>query len=321
VARIFAFLSREPSEIEHILIQKLRLEHEVSRLDVTPGSEWRVSIKDAIAKSDVILTIVTERYANSKYGLDELKYLVGYVESSSNKILIPVVIGDIDVPFDITRYNYIKLEPRDIASIDKTVELINSSIWLHAGKVQAIEEKQIEKKEKIERKASEYVEDAITELNRRETELLKRANLWYRLGYGAIVVGVIAAGFFTFIGYQRFSSAQPAWDLVVFTAIKSIVLVGLLLAMAKYSFTLAKSFMEESLKNADRIHAISFGKFYLQAFEESIAAGDVKEIFQHWNINSKNSFSGQTSEIIEPKILEAALEIVKVISKQGDKKP
>lgn len=320
MARIFAFLSRQPSDIESLLIQKLRVEHEVSKLDVSLGSEWRVSIKEAVIKANVILVIITENYINGKYGLDELKYLIGYVENS-NKLLLPVVIGEIDVPFDISVYNYIKLEPRDIASVDYVVSEINSAILTHAGKIQAIEEKQTQKKEKIERKASEYVEDAITELNRRETELLNRANLWYRLGYGAIVVGVIAAGVFTFVGYQRFSSGQPAWDLVVFTAIKSIVLVGLLLAMAKYSFTLAKSFMEESLKNADRIHAISFGKFYLQAFEESIAAGDIKEVFQHWNISSKNSFSGQSSEIIEPKILEAALEIVKVISKQGDKKP
>lgn len=320
MARIFVFLSRQPSEIESLLIQKLSIEHEISRLNVSPGSEWRVSIKEAVAKADVILAVITERYINEKYGTDGLKYLVGYVENS-NKLLIPVVIGEIDVPFDISVYNYIKLEPRNIASVEVVVSEINSAIWTHAGKKQAIEEKQTEKKEKIERKASEYVGDAISELNRRETELLNRANLWYRLGYGAIVVGVIAAGVFTFVGYQRFTSGQPAWDLVVFTAIKSIVLVGLLLAMAKYSFTLAKSFMEESLKNADRIHAISFGKFYLQAFEESIAAGDIKDVFQHWNISSKNSFSSQSSEVIEPKMLEAALEIVKMLSKQVDKKP
>lgn len=320
MAKIFVSLNRDQSQIETLLIQKLWADHEVSRLDILPGYEWRNSIKDAVAKSDVFLVIVTESYIHSKYGLDELKYLISYAENT-RKLIIPVVIGEIDVPFDIARFRYIKLEPRDVGSIDQTVEAINSAIASHAGRVTAFEEKEIEQKEKIEGKASVYVEEAISELRGRETELLKRANSWYRMGYGALFVGAIIAGIFAFIGYNKFTVGQTAWDLVTFTAIKSIVLVGLLLAMAKYSFNLAKSFMEESLKNADRIHAISFGKFYLQAFGESTGTADIKEIFQHWNITNKNSFSGQSPDVIEPKILETALELARVITKQGDKKP
>jgi len=321
LTKIFASLNREPSQIESLLIQKLGEEHEVSRLDIVPGYEWRVSIKDAVAKADAILILVTESYLNSKYGLDELKYLISYVENTNKKLLIPVVIGEIDVPFDVARFRYIKLEPRDVGSIDQTVAAINSAIASHAGRVTAFEEKATEQKEKIEGKASVYVEEAISELRGRETELLKRANLWYRMGYGAILIGAIVAGIFAYLGYEKFKIGQTAWDLVTFTAIKSLVLVGLLLAMAKYSFNLAKSFMEESLKNADRIHAISFGKFYLQTFGENAGAADIKEVFQHWNISNKNSFSGQSSDVIEPKILETALELAKMITKQGDKKP
>jgi len=50
--------------------------------------------------------------------------------------------------------------------------------------------------------------------------------------------------------------------------------------------------MTESLKNADRIHAISFGKFFLQAFGDNVDAKEVKEVFQHWNISNSTSFSG-----------------------------
>jgi tetratricopeptide (TPR) repeat protein len=76
---------------------------------------------------------------------------------------------------------------------------------------------------------------------------------------------------------------------------------------------------EESLKNADRIHAISFGKFYLQAFGNDAQQGDIKEVFQHWNISGKNSFSAQNVDAIEPKILEAAFELAKAMSSKGKK--
>ena len=78
--------------------------------------------------------------------------------------------------------------------------------------------------------------------------------------------------------------------------------------------------MDESLKNSDRIHAISFGKFYLQAFGNDATPEEVKDVFQHWNISSDNSFSGLNAEMIEPNILEAALNILKA-AKPNSAKP
>src|SRR6185503_15952382 len=40
-------------------------------------------------------------------------------------------------------------------------------------------------------------------------------------------------------------------------------------ACAKYTFSLGRSFTIESLKCADRLHAISFGKFYLRVYGQS----------------------------------------------------
>ena len=69
--------------------------------------------------------------------------------------------------------------------------------------------------------------------------------------------------------------------------------------------------MSESLKIADRIHAISFGKFYLQIFKNNLNPNDIKEIFRDWNINNQeNNFSKQNSDDYDPKLLEKAIEIV-----------
>ena len=248
MARIFISTNRDGSEIESLLIKNLKEEHEIVRMDAQPGYEWRASIKEAISKADVFLVIITEEYTHSKYGLEELKYLISYTENNKQKLLIPVVVGEIDVPFDIQKFLYIDLDPREPASVEKVVLAINSAIASHAGKIAASIDIESEKKEKIESKAAEYVEEAIKELKGREQNLLSKANFWYWMGYWAIAIGIIVAGIFTVIGYSRFQQATPAWDLVAFAAIKSVVLVGLLLAMAKYSFNLAKSYMEESIK-------------------------------------------------------------------------
>lgn len=320
MAKIFISTSRDGSEIESLLIHNLKEEHEVIRMDAQLGYEWRGSIKEAISRADVFLVVITEKYTHSNYGLEELRFLLSYVENNNQKLLLPIVVGEIDVPFDIAQFRYINLDPREPASVEKAVLAINSSIASHAGRIAASSDIESKKKEKIETKATEYVEEAIKELKEREKNLLNKAGFWYWMGYGAIGVGVIAAGIFAFIGYSRFQDTTPAWDLVAFAGIKSIVLVGLLLAMAKYSFSLAKAYMEESLKNADRIHAISFGKFYLQAFGNDAQQSDIKEVFQHWNISGKNSFSVQNADAIEPKILEAAFELAKAMSSK-DKKP
>ncbi len=314
MARVFVSSSRDGSEIESLLIDGLKSQHQIIRMNDELGSQWKASIRGAFQRADVFVAILTKDFLSSKNSFEGLTYLISYIENNKQKLLIPVVVGEIELPFDLQQFVYIRIDPGDIASIEIAVESINKAIARHAGRIAATQEIESDKKQKIESKAAEYVEEAIKELKGREGILLKKAGFWYWMGYGAIAIGVLAAGVFAFIGYARFQQPSPAWDLVAFAGIKSIVLVGLLLAMAKYSFSLAKSYMEESLKNADRIHAISFGKFYLQAFGNEAQQTDIKEIFQHWNISGKNSFSAQNANSIEPKMLETAFELAKAMS-------
>jgi len=77
--------------------------------------------------------------------------------------------------------------------------------------------------------------------------------------------------------------------------------------------------MSESLKIADRIHAISFGKFYLQVFNQQVEPTEIKEIFRDWNINNQtNTFSSQQSNDYDPKLIEKISELVEKI-KGGSK--
>ena len=78
--------------------------------------------------------------------------------------------------------------------------------------------------------------------------------------------------------------------------------------------------MSESLKSADRMHAISFGKFYLKVYGSDDTWPELKEVFQHWNIDRSSSFSSQTTAEFDPKIIESMLEFIRVFEQSPSNK-
>jgi hypothetical protein len=69
--------------------------------------------------------------------------------------------------------------------------------------------------------------------------------------------------------------------------------------------------MQEALKNADRRHAINFGKFYLESYGAAADWTQVKEAFEHWNITGANAFTrGETTAGIDLTALEKAVSLV-----------
>jgi hypothetical protein len=103
------------------------------------------------------------------------------------------------------------------------------------------------------------------------------------------------------------------WTALVELVVTGIVVVGLLVALAKYAFSLGKSFMVEALRNADRRHAIKFGEFYLRAHGSAVEWTEIKEAFQHWNIDKGSQFIGQQAADLDPQVFATAVELAKVI--------
>jgi hypothetical protein len=319
MAVIYISADQKESEIQRLIISMLQERHEVLRPHIEIGSEWKTSVKKGLTEADVVVAILTETFMNSKWGESELNTIISYTQNNKSKLFIPIIIGELDPPYYLKEIQSIYLETREIWAVDGIIEQIERAIDSHFGRVIANDEVVEEKRIRFESTAAEYIEEALSELKDREKGLNEKAQFWYWMGYGAIAVGVLSALVFAFINLFSFGE-ESRWDLVTFLAIKSIVIIGLLLALAKYSFTLGKSFMDESLKNSDRIHAISFGKFYLKAFGDGATPEEMKDVFQHWNISSDNSFSGLSAEMIEPNVLEAALNILKA-AKPSSAKP
>lgn len=163
------------------------------------------------------------------------------------------------------------------------------------------QEERIKAEKRIETNLATYVDSA--------TEILKkRENAYYRIGLFFQFSGLLALVVGVVFGYSNLSQIDLKADFkmeqAIFLSIKSLVLVGLLVGCAKYSFDLGKSYTNEGLKNADRLHAIAFGKFYLQAFGHKAEWADVKEVFQHWNMDKTSNFATLDANGFDPKTIE-----------------
>ena len=146
-----------------------------------------------------------------------------------------------------------------------------------------------ESRKKIERTSKDYVSDALQTLDTKEQQFHKLSKLWSITGALALAVSI---GYFVYLTLINTNTlpAQLTWEFIAFAAFKGVFVVALLAGLAKYSFIFSRSYMQESLKNADRRHAINFGKFYLESYGAAAEWSQVKEAFEHWNITSTNAF-------------------------------
>lgn len=63
--------------------------------------------------------------------------------------------------------------------------------------------------------------------------------------------------------------------------------------------------MVESIRYSDRVYAISFGKFFLDAYGLEASREEVLQAFSSWNIDNDNtSFRNQSGDDYDPKLSE-----------------
>ena len=320
MTRIYMSHSYEDQDLANLIADKLsKLSNDIYINPEFPqvGSNWQNALSDSLKKSDVFLVLITENSVNSQFMVSEILAAKAYVNSSSNeKLLIPILFDQMEIPLIIQEIQTI-IGKRD--STDEIVSRIKQAMDSFFGRKVAAEEKREERKLQIERTAANYVEEAIQQLKERENNLESKANIWNVIGWGSLVSGVVVAVALLILTIIGSEGSAMGWPEFAFLSLKSLVIVALLVASAKYAFSLAKSYMIESLKNADRIHAISFGKFFLQAFGDNVDAKEVKEVFQHWNISNTSSFTELDSDNFDPKIVEAILSIADVVKKVDSK--
>ncbi|MEA3379250.1 MAG: hypothetical protein U9Q87_00030 [Pseudomonadota bacterium] len=140
-----------------------------------------------------------------------------------------------------------------------------------------------ESRQKLQQNSNTYVEDALKLLSSKEERFHFLSKLWAAIGATSLGLGVVFFIVVTLLTTE--SVTEITWQLFLFVVFKGVVSVALLVAIAKYSYLFSSSYMHESLKNADRRHAINFGKFYLESYGASAEWSEVKETKQDRHIS------------------------------------
>lgn len=281
------------------------------------GQDWRKVLLDSLKNADGVLVLITEQSLKSNYVVSEVGTARAYVaESANKKFIIPVIYGGIPIPNFIDDLYCIRLYPE---SFIETINKIDASISGFLGKQEADKENKIIAKQEVEIKAADFIKDTTSALRKREWHNKLVAYICYIVGIATLIYGVSIgiSGFKNLPEIQKLLAEHPdqVWGTYILIVLKSIIVIGLLIAASKYVFTLGKSFMHESLRNADRIHAISFGEFYLKAYGDRIGTHtEVKEIFQEWNIDKPTAFSSIDTAAYDPKFSDNLVEIIKTLS-------
>jgi nucleotide-binding universal stress UspA family protein len=283
---------------------------------ISVGQKWQEAILDHLRDVDALVILVSEASSKSAWVNHELGAALAYSEERGTPIIIPVVIDKIDLVAPLSRYFAIYKASH---TTEQIAEKISIALEKQAGVFKAKEEERTALQQKVEVSAASFIEKSLLELRERETTYRRLAYFWYSVAYATLVA---SAAF----GVWRLL-IQPTtpkdWSGLVEFAISGLLVLALLIGLAKYAFTLGKSFMVEALRNADRRHAISFGEFFLRAYGAHAQWSEVKEAFQNWNIDKGSHFIGQSGSEFDPQVLALAVDLAKAIagrSESGAKK-
>ena len=163
-------------------------------------------------------------------------------------------------------------------------------------------------KKSIETDGYNFLTDTIDELRKRE----KRNKIFSWICYSLSFSFLAAMLVFALVYLLNFTGAieqQINYDLaiVIMIAIEAVILSAIIISIARFLFLLGKSLMVESIRNADRAHAIGLGRLYLQLYKEKFKWEELKDVLKNWNIDSGSAFLNLDAKDIEPITLDHVL--------------
>lgn len=170
-----------------------------------------------------------------------------------------------------------------------------------------------ESRKRVRDNSSIYITDALKSLKENEDAFHSKARQWARIGSSSLILSAI---FFIYVTINtiELASSQVSWQYVIFNVCKGAIAIAILAALSRYSHQFSTSYMREALKNADRRHAINFGKFYLESYGAAAEWNQIKDAFAHWNTSGTSSFN--ESQASSPMAdAEKAVSFIEKISK------
>lgn len=223
--------------------------------------------------------------------------------------------------------NQISIAEKDFHQRQNKLKSIESSfvkreLELKDSIRQLQDEYQKQVQEKIELKVPEFVKFAVDVLEKKENEFSKKSKNWNLEGsiaLGLAILSAIGALIYGGIAFHSAAKENIDWFFFSFLLLKGLIVVTLFGAWAKHAYNLGNAYMHESLKRSDRMHAINFGKFYLEVYGNNVSQSDMKAIFENWNLNSDSAFTKVETSNFEPKIVEQVTQMITAVSNATNK--
>ena len=277
--------------------------------NLTVGSKLSI-LQNMILDCDVFIVIVSTNSMQSPYVQSEISLALGYMDTRG-KPIIPYIRVENNIPQNLLNYQcFMGTSNIELDAINLTRELEKIQGRILAEQAES-DEFFVANREVIEEKAAakernlaQYTDDVFKRLEKSE----KRDRIVAVILYGFSVLFLLVA---TFASIAKPRAADNA-DIMqsIASIISSILTLAIVIALSRLSFTLGKAFMTNSIRSGDRLHAISFGKFFIQAYGDEATHDEVRAVFGEWNIDNGTSFHSQTSNDFDPNIM-SALEVIK----------
>jgi hypothetical protein len=193
-----------------------------------------------------------------------------------------------------------------------------------------LEEKSKEDKKNVKKAQTAYIRPSIIELKKRKCKMHSVALICFFLGVISLIIACLWIyddfGFYTNYSWGRLSfilggggNCSNMTEVIV-RSTRLIAGVLILAALAKFFYSLGKSFMHEAVKCSDCIHAIRFGQFFLQAFPIPETHRERREIFSEWNREGNSAFFNMSPGDIDPRLVEAINALKSISPKDAPKK-
>ena len=269
---------------------------------IMTGDNFNQKLMSALSNSDIYLPIISNNFERSNFTKRELLAAIGYNSSRDLPRIFPYIVYGNTIPTDLSTL----LCFMGTGDVDKDLSEIGNQLEKLIGTIFAEQDTANETVENLNISLESYLKDVFAKLEKNEKT---NRHLAY-FSYSASILFLALIVVLGIIKSNNYINAEMDLCSNIFLSLHNVVILTVLAALSRLSFILGKSFMVEAIRNGDRIHAISFGKFYIQAYGRQASRQEIREVLGEWNIDKGSSFHTQDAKEIDPNIL-GILELLK----------
>lgn len=260
------------------------------------GDDFKNILDAKLLRADAIIMLITKYYNASQFTNREAITAYAYSEAGKEIRILPILFDGGELPSFLKDILYLSAHNDNFEDI--AIRLLATLNFLREDK-ESHKRTTEEEAKTFKVSLSEFIKGTLDRLEKNEKQNRIMAYVCY---VSACICLVFAVIFFLHKANIVFHIKE--WQLLVSKTISGVLTLVLILALGRLLFVLGKSFMVEAIRNSDRIHAISFGEFYLNAYGKEATRDEVREVFGNWNIDNGSSFISQSPKDYDPQILE-----------------